>query len=350
MGAIYKVFGTPAKFPKPTKNRVFLRFANCSPICGTFLNKLLSMQDIMSEDIIDVSSKQMNGELESKVEESETDTARLLRALNSGIDVQSEDPLAHDLKNILTVICGSAELACHEKTKVTELCGVIEKEAHRALSLIRLYAEKTAYPGAKAQINHNFGNALTSITGFAMLGKGTPEKFAEYCTQIIDGAYRIDKYAVELYEFARTCLPAEKTIVNVVLAVEAALNSVNDPKVNKSRHYRVESPFVFICNHKLLLVYRNLLRNSVEAGAKNIKIRMYQRNGLVRTSIQDDGEGIEAENLDEIFKPFYSTKFNNLGLGLATSKRVVEKYGGRILVESQPWKGSTFTVELPAAK
>jgi nitrogen-specific signal transduction histidine kinase len=290
----------------------------------------------------------MDEGLEAKVEDSETDTARLLRTLNSGIDVQSEDPLAHDLKNILTVICGSAELACHEKTRVTELCEVIEKEAHRALSLIRLYAEKTAYPGAKEQISHNFGNALTSITGFAMLGKDNPAKFAEYCTRITDGAHRIDKHAQDLYEFARTCLPAEKTIVNLILAVEAALNSVNDPKVNKSRNYRVESPFVFICDHRLLLVYRNLLRNSVEAGAKNIKIRMYQRNGLVRTSIRDDGEGIESENLDNIFKPFYSTKFNNLGLGLATSKRIIEKYGGRIIVESQVKRGATFTVELPA--
>lgn len=303
----------------------------------------------MSEDLTEALSKQMNGELEGKIEESETDTARLLRALNSqGGNMLSEDPLAHDLKNILTVICGSAELACHEKTRVAELCEVIEKEARRALSLIRLYAEKTAYPGAKAQISHNFGNALTAITGFAALGKMTPEKFAEYSTHIINGVHSIDKYTIELYEFARTCLPAEKTRVNLVLAVETALNSVNDPKVNKSRNYRVESPFVFICDHKLLLVYRNLLRNSVEAGAKNIKIRMYQRNGLVRTSIQDDGEGIDAENLDKIFKPFYSTKFQNLGLGLATSKRVVDKYGGRILVESQPGKGSIFTVELPA--
>jgi len=69
----------------------------------------------------------------------------------------------------------------------------------------------------------------------------------------------------------------------------------------------------------------------------------------VRTDIQDTGRGISAENLDKVFDPFYTTKQpgQGWGLGLSICHRIVEDCDGRIDIDSEPGKGSTFSVLLP---
>ena len=64
----------------------------------------------------------------------------------------------------------------------------------------------------------------------------------------------------------------------------------------------------------------------------------------------DSGAGIAREDQPRIFDPFFTTKERGTGLGLAIVHRVVEAHGGRIAVQSEPGKGSTFSVSLPAAE
>jgi signal transduction histidine kinase len=66
--------------------------------------------------------------------------------------------------------------------------------------------------------------------------------------------------------------------------------------------------------------------------------------------VQDTGSGITPENLKRLFEPLFTTKQRGIGLGLATSKNLIESNGGRIEVSSEPGKGSLFTVYLPAEK
>jgi signal transduction histidine kinase len=61
----------------------------------------------------------------------------------------------------------------------------------------------------------------------------------------------------------------------------------------------------------------------------------------------DQGRGIEPEDLSKIFVPFYTTKENGTGLGLAVCRKMMRDNGGDILVESEPGKGSTFTLVFP---
>lgn len=68
---------------------------------------------------------------------------------------------------------------------------------------------------------------------------------------------------------------------------------------------------------------------------------------FVAISVADTGLGISPENLDRIFQPLFSTKSRGIGLGLPISKNLVEANGGWIEVESEPGKGTTFTVLLP---
>ena len=72
-------------------------------------------------------------------------------------------------------------------------------------------------------------------------------------------------------------------------------------------------------------------------------------DGYVQVSFQDTGCGITPENMDKLFTPFFTTKeeVKGVGLGLAVSYGIIERHGGRIEVQSELGKGSTFTVHLP---
>jgi len=64
-------------------------------------------------------------------------------------------------------------------------------------------------------------------------------------------------------------------------------------------------------------------------------------------SISDTGLGIGESEIDKIFDPFFTTKENGTGLGLSIVHSILESYGGRITVRSQPGNGTTFTIYLP---
>jgi len=64
-------------------------------------------------------------------------------------------------------------------------------------------------------------------------------------------------------------------------------------------------------------------------------------------SIRDTGAGIDRDKQDKIFNPFFTTKIDGTGLGLSTTRKIIEAHGGNIHFESRPDKGTTFRIELP---
>ena len=100
--------------------------------------------------------------------------------------------------------------------------------------------------------------------------------------------------------------------------------------------------------HQVLL---NLLLNSVQAieGPGLVRVAVFTKEGSEDAviTVSDTGRGIPAEHLPNIFRPFYTTKGNGTGLGLSLARRIVEEHHGRIEVESNSGKGTTFSVTLP---
>ncbi len=96
-------------------------------------------------------------------------------------------------------------------------------------------------------------------------------------------------------------------------------------------------------------VFYNLVLNAVQAteagGAVTVKTRA--AGGMVDIAVIDRGTGIDAKQRDSIFNPFFTTKPQGVGLGLAIVSKIVDEHGGKITVESEPGKGSVFHVLLP---
>lgn len=92
-------------------------------------------------------------------------------------------------------------------------------------------------------------------------------------------------------------------------------------------------------------------KNQPHGGATELFVRTAHSKGMtgdqVELHITDTGPGIGAEDLPKIFQPYFSTKKGGTGLGLPTSRRIIEEHGGRIIVHAEPGQGSDFVVMLP---
>lgn len=98
--------------------------------------------------------------------------------------------------------------------------------------------------------------------------------------------------------------------------------------------------------HQVLL---NLLLNAEQAieGPGTVRVAVFEKDAAARVTVSDNGRGIPAEHLPNIFRPFFTTKGNGTGLGLSLARRIVEAHHGHIEVTSSAGKGTTFIVELP---
>ena len=117
-------------------------------------------------------------------------------------------------------------------------------------------------------------------------------------------------------------------------------------------------PVVMASEGRLSQVFLNLLINAThaidEGDVENneIRVRTWSDDRMVYVEVLDTGKGIEQEHIERIFEPFFTTKEVGVGsgLGLAISKSIVEGYGGRIEVQSEPGKGTSFVVCLPVGR
>jgi C4-dicarboxylate-specific signal transduction histidine kinase len=98
----------------------------------------------------------------------------------------------------------------------------------------------------------------------------------------------------------------------------------------------------------------NLLRNALDAlndqpeAKRQLVIESgIQADGKVYVSVRDNGSGIPAKAMEQLFDPFYSTKESGMGMGLAISQTIMSNHRGKIRADSWPGRGSTFTIELP---
>jgi len=100
-------------------------------------------------------------------------------------------------------------------------------------------------------------------------------------------------------------------------------------------------------------VFRNILDNALAACAEPVQIRVactrmdHDGRSMIQLAFCDNGPGLNAEQRQRIFEPFYTTKTKGTGLGMAIAKRIVEAHGGEIAVGCGVARGAELLVRLP---
>ena len=85
-------------------------------------------------------------------------------------------------------------------------------------------------------------------------------------------------------------------------------------------------------------------------GEKKLTIRTASDGGTVTVSVKDTGTGIAVENPEDLFKPFFTTKNEGMGMGLAVNRSIIEAHGGSLTAENNRGPGATFSFTLPVYK
>jgi two-component system, NtrC family, sensor kinase len=218
-----------------------------------------------------------------------------------------------------------------------------------------LHQEKMAGFGLLAAgIAHEVGNPLTSISNLVqMLERRELDDYSrEKLGQVSGQLQRIQGILRELVTFSR---PAndERGTVSLRDVVADALGIAKFYKGGKSREIRADIadnlPAINGIRDQLVQVIFNLVLNAIDATGKGgrivVAVRRDHQTALIE--VQDDGTGIAAEMKDRIFQPYFTTKRQGTGLGLFVTLKIVVEHGGRMAVDSEPGRGTTFRVELP---
>jgi len=208
-----------------------------------------------------------------------------------------------------------------------------------------------------AGVAHEVRNPLSSIKGFAtLLGKRFPanSEEAEAARLMINEVDRLNRSITELLHYARP-LPLHKKDTNLDELVKAGLKMMEgDAKgANVEIVLQVEGnlPSVSIdqdrINQVLLNLYLNALQAMENGGKLLVKLTCEKDGKAVCITVTDTGIGIEAKNLERILDPYFTTKSDGNGLGLALAAKIIEEHGGGISIKSTEGKGTSVEVTLP---
>jgi signal transduction histidine kinase len=205
-----------------------------------------------------------------------------------------------------------------------------------------------------AQVAHEIRNPLGGIKGFASLltrdlkDEPDKQKMAQY---IVEGTDTLDRLVVQVLNYSRPLTPNLKETSLKDLLNEWVESIQASDTYNPLHRIDLSSPDVLLPLDAGLfkLALTNLARNAFQAMEKSgtLTIRSEIANGELFLTFSDTGTGIPQEHLKKLFSPFFTTKANGNGLGLAEVHKVVQAHGGEISVESESGQGITFTIKLP---
>jgi PAS domain S-box-containing protein len=205
---------------------------------------------------------------------------------------------------------------------------------------------------------HEIGNPIGIVEGAVQfcLEKLNPEdSLREYLEVIQRNIAAADRTIKALLRFAR---PAEHEPAEVnLLELLRETGSVVAPEflqrgIALRTVFPERAPCIVADRANLQQVFVNILLNAVEAlsqgGEVSVTVRESSPPGEVEIAFADNGPGIPAEHLPDIFSPFFTTKEEGTGLGLSICQRVVESHGGRMSAANLPLGGAQVTVWLPS--
>ena len=221
---------------------------------------------------------------------------------------------------------------------------------------VRLRENLAALGEMSAGIAHEFKNSLATISGYAQMLRTTEDHntIEQFSNKIARETESLARIVTEFLNFARPSAAdvdsgtaPQREIVDVRAAIQ---ESAREYQLDL-RFRGFEEPRLIAGDRTLLRqLFSNLLRNSAEAARNGqrtkVEVEAEAAAGQLRLTLHDDGCGIPAEKLSKIFIPFFTTKPQGTGLGLALVHRIVTQHGGKITVSSNN-SGTSFTLQFP---
>lgn len=204
-----------------------------------------------------------------------------------------------------------------------------------------------------ASVAHEVRNPMTTISGFVQMMNSDPANpYRAYSEIMYTEINRVDLIVSEFLLLSKPSLTKstefyiEKSLRDVVSLFETEFR-------NRSISYDVRIP-----NNNVVIrgnedgmkqVFINLFKNSCEALVKNgiITIIVKFQDEMVSITIRDNGPGMDAETIENLFEPFYTTKTEGTGLGMLITKKIIVDQGGTITVTSKINHGTETTIILP---
>jgi two-component system, NtrC family, sensor histidine kinase HydH len=247
-------------------------------------------------------------------------------------------------------------VAARKYQAVAEQLEQANRDLQEAEAAVRRSERLAALGQLTAGLAHELRNPMSTMRASAeMLLKnadsqsGVARELAGFISSEVD---RTNSLITRFLEFARP-LNLRREKVDITRLLDQAIRELerhNPPFcVAVHRNYAPEIPPINIDSELIERVFYNLLLNAAQASPSNgvvtAKARLFE--SVAEISIIDRGTGIEPAHIENIFNPFFTTKLDGVGLGLAIVSKILDEHGGSIRVESEPGHGSVFRLFLP---
>jgi PAS domain S-box-containing protein len=221
-----------------------------------------------------------------------------------------------------------------------------------------LLVEKLAATGRLVRtLAHEVRNPLNNINmSVEQLGHGPEvEESPLYLDIIQRNSKRIGDLITELLDSSRPSeLNFERCTLQSVMdaTIADALDRITLQRINMAISYCEEPCWVMVSPEKLKIAFLNIIINAVEAmqaGEGELEIAIESANFIHKVIIRDNGCGIPEENLSRLFEPYFTSKRNGMGLGLAATLNILQAHKAHIDVSSIIGTGTTFVITFPSA-
>ena len=206
-----------------------------------------------------------------------------------------------------------------------------------------------------ATVAHEIRNPLGGIRGFAsFLAQDTPEHDPRHrlVEKILSGVGSLEKVVSGLLEYTR---PVELKLAPTSCAsiAQAAMRYMEYDPSRITIFTEVDPDLRVLADaDRIRQVLMNVVLNAVQSitGRGEIRIAAEADETVVHLTVQDTGCGMDEEQLNQIFSPFFTTKEKGTGLGMAVSQKIVDGHGGALSAHSEPGRGTRVAIQLPRAE
>jgi signal transduction histidine kinase len=267
-------------------------------------------------------------------------------------------PIARESIELLSIFASQAAMSIESYTSLDTVRSEMKKLSERQEAIVE--SEKLAAVGRiAAHMAHEIRNPLVTMGGYARRIMQLPKEKSKTSKKIDTSAEiilkeceRLEKTLSNVMDFSRPAkFIKEFNNINDVITDTVSLlkNMLQEKKLEVTMGLSGDLPLVKSDFNQMKQVMLNLLQNAIDAtpAGGTIEIRTDSDGDVINVVIADSGSGIDEEDPNIVFEPFYSKKITGVGLGLAIVKKIIKDHNGSIRASNRDRGGAEFVIHLP---